>query len=91
MAKAIYEKRQFDDRMTGEIRQYDFYGIVGFDEQGTRIELPLKSLNAAEKISFKMIATMEYPEDVEILSRKTNSTEEAEFRKKNFLDDEEED
>lgn len=62
MAKAVYEKRTFDNRTTGEIIQYDFYGIVG-ELDGENIELPLKSLNAAEKIAFKQIAALNDPID----------------------------
>lgn len=72
MAKAIYEKRQFTNRSTGEILQYDAYVIVGEDESGEKTELPLKNLNAAEKIAFKQIAALNDPTTIDPSEVKTH-------------------
>lgn len=93
MAKALFEKRQFDNKATGEIIPYDSYSIVGIDVNGDRVELPLKSLNAAEKISFKMVAAMDDPivESFASTARKATAEEQQAFKETNnktILDDE---
>lgn len=96
MAKAIYEKRQFKNRNSGETINYDFYGIVGIVD-GERMELALKDLNGAEKIAFKLVASGGDPDPVEDLlidTRKSNDDERKEFnagiKKKTILDDDDE-
>lgn len=83
MAKAIFEKRQFIDRSTGNITQYDYYGIVAIVD-GEKMELPLKNLNGAEKLAFKIIAAGESPVNGgKIETRKINEEEENTFLKQN--------
>lgn len=58
MATAVYEQRTFTNNVTGEIIKYDYYGVIGV-VNGETMELPLKTLNAAEKLAFKIVATGE--------------------------------
>lgn len=95
MAKAKFEVRQFTDRNSGEIKKYDWYGIIGI-VNGERMELPLKELNAAEKIAFKMVAMGDDPVDDEYLQVSTRKAEKGEApsierKQKTILDDDDED
>lgn len=78
MAIAIYEERTFTNRETGEIVKYPFYGITA-EVDGEYMELPLKGLNAAEKIAFRMIATGENPATTQTSTRKASEEELKDF------------
>lgn len=60
MARALFERRNFLDRTTNKVIEYDFYGIVG-DDGGLVVELPLKSLSPSEKIAFRSVAKLDNP------------------------------
>lgn len=74
MAKAIYEKRKFTDKQTGETVNYEVYGIVSVVD-GERTELSLKNLSPAEKIAFKMVLTGSEPENLTTTYGKTTDIE----------------
>lgn len=65
MAIALVQSRSFTNTRTGEIVKYDFIGIAATVD-GEYMELPLKNLDAAEKIAFKMIATGANPADLSV-------------------------
>lgn len=94
MATAIYEKRNFTNKVTGEIIPYEVYAIVAIVD-GERMELPLKNLNASEKIAFKIIAAGESPtiEELTVVSSKSKDGESPTIVRKsdpdfNLFDDE---
>lgn len=82
MARAVYEQRDFTDRRTGEIIKYDWYGVQA-DLNGEYMELPLKNLDSAEKIAWKMIASGADPSAKEVVSGSVQrgSQEEIDFLK----------
>lgn len=83
MAKAVFENRNFTNQRTGEIVGYEWYGVIGVDSQGKRIELPLKNLNSAEKIAFKMVASCDTTEEIhgEVVQKTPSKGEKEEFLK----------
>lgn len=80
MANAIFEKREFV-KADGEIVSYPWYGIRGVDSNGEAMELPLKNLDAAEKIAFKIIASTEDMGDLKVITKKPNKNELPEISK----------
>lgn len=87
-AQAIYQKRNFTNKVTGEIVSYDFYGLrITTDDEV--MELKLENLSNAEKIIFKMYATLndDSDESFDVTSRKANSNELPGVEKRSAADD----
>lgn len=90
MAKLVYEKRSFKDRagMSIDYEVYEIQAVV----QGELMTLPLqKTLNPAEKIAFKILASEQQQDSVEVYSRGATEEEQDEFLKKNQESDSDDD
>lgn len=81
MATAFFESRQFTNTRTGEIINYDVYGIKA-DVNGEYMELNVsKLLDAANKIAWKIIASGDAPVKLEQSARAASADEVDEFFK----------
>lgn len=81
MAKAVFEKRSFTNRQTGEIVSYEWYGIIGTDSQGELMELNLtKLMDSANKIAFKVVTACDDPIDMSNTNVDTRKASESEIK-----------